>query len=103
MKKYERIVTQYERACNRIAIAFCRKQGLEFCFWVSDKPGDIACVSDQYFFGVAEMLHDLNTNQPKGLILSWQEDSVEFNSEKEVSERSFISYECYTTGSRYKL
>lgn len=91
-------ITQYENACNKILKAFAKKQGLEDYGWIGNEIGSTVQFGDDYFFYVREMIIDLKTNQPKGLILKWQEESTKFNWHR--GDKLYISYEAYTKGSR---
>lgn len=96
----KQINTQYTTACNAFVKAFCKKQGLEFDGWVGDEVGGIASFIHQYFFNLSDIVLDLNTRQPKGLILNWQTDGVDFNMFKENPH--YINYKSYTLGLRYE-
>lgn len=95
-KKYRyKLISDYEQACNEIAQLFANKQGIEFCGWISDNVGGIGDFGNEYYFGIGEIVLDIKTNQPKGLIIQWQDDNVE-------NENNFINYYSYTTGLRHK-
>ena len=96
-----KIFNNYEMACNDIVSEFCKKQDIEFDGWVADEVGGIAGFVSQYFFNVCDLILDLKTNQPKGLILEWQNDSTDFNAIKREEERKFINYKSYTMGLRF--
>ena len=36
------LLTEYANICNKIVAKFCKKQEIEFDFWVSDEAGGIA-------------------------------------------------------------
>ena len=88
----------YEKACNEYIKAFCKKQGIEFDYWISDEVGGIAQFIDQYFFDMQTIRHDIDTNQPKGLIMQWQNDCVDNGN----IEREKINYKSYSKGIRFE-
>jgi hypothetical protein len=97
----ENIIHGYERYCNSIAEAFAEKQDLEFDGWVGDTVGGVAGFIGQYFFSPEEMILDLSTQQPKGLILEWQDSNIEACIEFEKREEKFITYKAYIGGIRH--
>ena len=96
----DNIKVQYEIICNEYVRKFSDKQDLEFDGWVGDEVGGIASFSSQYFFNISDIVFDLNTNQPVGLILHWQEDGTDYNIQREKTE--YINYKSYTMGLRYE-
>jgi hypothetical protein len=93
-------ITQYENACNKILKAFTKKQGLDDYGWIAEEIGGTVSFGDDYFFDMREMIIDLKTDQPKGLILKWQEESTEFNCYR--GDKMYVSYEAYTKGARFE-
>ena len=73
----DKIFNNYERACDDIVSEFCKKQDIEFYGWIADEVGGVAGFAHDYFFNVCDLILDLKTNQPKGLILEWQNDSTD--------------------------
>jgi hypothetical protein len=62
---------QYEAVCNQYVQKFCRKQKIQFNYWLSDKVGQIAVCGD-YYLDFQDIVYDINTQQPKGLIfIKW--------------------------------
>lgn len=59
-------MTEIQKNLNR----FLAKHELDFDFWVADREGEVALCSDM-FFHYNDMLHDLQTKRPKGLIIDW--------------------------------
>lgn len=90
---------RYAEVVNAYVEKFCKKQGLEFEYWVSDKVGEIGVFGD-YYFSVREIIHDLDTKQPKGLIMQWQDDGVEANLHQGITGN--INYASYARGLRYE-
>ena len=91
----KKIISDYEQACNELAVLFANKQGLSWNGWVADEVGSIGDFSGMYYFGMEEIILDLRSNQPKGLITDWHDDNVEH-------EQNFINYYSYTKGLRHK-
>ncbi|MCB0515192.1 MAG: hypothetical protein KDD49_03905 [Bacteroidetes bacterium] len=98
--KLKELNNQYELVCNEIVKRFCAKQKIEFDYWIGDKVGVIALFASQYFIALDDIIFDLNSNQPNGLILDWQNDSVDYNTRSE--SKKYISYPSYANGERYE-
>jgi hypothetical protein len=96
----EKLKTHYENVCNEYIRRFCEKQEIDFDGWVSDEVGGIASFVCQYFFTIDDIVLDLYTNQPVGLILDWQSDGVDYNMFNETPQS--INYKSYTMGLRYE-
>lgn len=94
----KQLITDYENACNSIVKAFCKKQGVEFDGWMGDEVGGVASFVMQYFFSISDIVLDLKTRQPKGAILSWQDDNVEQGFK--TKNYTPINYKSYTMGLR---
>ena len=99
MEKIQQTIDGYEKACNDLIILFSEKQDLEFDGWMGDEVGGIAGFATQYFFNLSDIIHDLKTNQKKGLILDWQIEDVDFNLFNENPKR--INYKSYAMGLRF--
>lgn len=92
------LLDNYDAVCNDIVTKFSNKQGLEFDGWVGDEIGGIAGFATQYFFNISDIILDLKTKQPKGLIIEWQSEVVDFNMLKDKPK--YINYKSYTMGLR---
>lgn len=90
----EKFKKKYEESCNKYVKEFCKKQDVEFEFWISNEVGGIASCSN-YYFNFQDIVWDVNSNQPKGLIFDWYEESIE-------NIENAINYRSYTQGLRYK-
>ena len=90
----EQIIINYENACNILVAEFEKKQEIDFDGWVGDEIGEIALFSGEYFFNLSDIVLDLKTNQPKGLILKWFNESIDFH--------HYINYKSYKMGLRYE-
>jgi len=88
-----------EFVCNEWVQKFCNKQQIDFDGWVGDEIGGIASFACQYFFNLSDIILDLKTKQPKGQILDWQSDGVDFNMFNDNQQH--INYKSYTMGLRY--
>ena len=93
------LIKQYEFVCNEWVNKFSNKHGLEFSGWVGDSIGEVAVFIDQYFFNLSDIILDIKTKQPKGLILQWQDDEVEYALLD--TNNPTINYKSYTMGLRH--
>lgn len=96
----ENLKVQYETICNEYVNRFSEKHDIEFDGWVGSDVGGIASFSSQYFFNISDIVFDINTNQPVGLILHWQDDGTDYNMFNDKTE--YINYKSYTMGLRYE-
>lgn len=96
------LIEQYKSVCNQFIRIFCDKQDLGFEGWVGNEGFSGLCEfsGGQYTFNLSDIAFDLNTGQPKGLILDWLNEGVEFNMGKEKPQ--FINYFYYSLGLRYE-
>lgn len=74
--KLSKLKEQYNFICNEYVSRFCNKQGVEFFGWVGDTVGGIALCSD-YYLNHSDIVWDINSRQPKGLIFRWYNDCIE--------------------------
>jgi hypothetical protein len=88
---------RYNDICNEYVHKFSKKQGISFDYWVGDEVGGIASFCEQYFFNFHDISWDINSRQPKGLMLKWQEDVIE-----NYDAEGTISYYSYSNGLRYE-
>jgi len=88
----------YERACNEYVKKFCNKQGLTFDAWVADDCGGVAVFNDNYYINLSDIIIDINKKAPKGLIIKWQEDTLE----RHQKDGTSINYSSYIMGLRYE-
>ena len=96
----KKTIESYEKICNKVIQEFCKKQELKFDYWIADEIGNIAAFGD-YFFNMNEIIFDLKSNQPKGLIMQWQDDMVEYFDTRDLTEPNPINYNSYAMGLRY--
>lgn len=88
----EELKNRYETACNEYVKLFCAKQEMEFEGWIADIIGEIACCND-FFFNFHDIVWDINSEQPKGMIIDWYYSCLE-------STEKAINYYSYTKGLR---
>lgn len=74
---------------------FAKKHGVEFEYAVSDDLSGPICFNNEYFFGISDIIYDVDNRLPAGLALKWHNDSLEH-------ARRFISLEAYGKGDRYE-
>lgn len=86
--------------CNEYIRRFCQKQDIEFDGWVGNNVGGIASFISQYFFNIDDIILDIHTQQPVGLILNWQNDGIDYNMPNKTTQ--YINYKSYTMGLRYE-
>lgn len=91
----------YEYVCNQYIRKFCNKQRMDFDGWVADEIGGIAEFASQYFFNMSDIMMDINTRQPIGLILNWQNEGVDAHFENDKSAN--INYRSYIMGLRFDM
>lgn len=86
---------RYESICSEYIQEFCKKQEMDFEGWVGNTIGGIAVCND-FFFSYQDIVLDINSNQPKGLIVDWYYQNLE------TPEKS-INYYSYTKGLRLAM
>lgn len=87
----------YDKACNEYIEYFSKKQYMQFEFWVADEVGGVACFGD-YFFSMTDIILDIESAQPTGFILDWQN---EISDQDPTDDKSiFINYRSYIKGLR---
>jgi hypothetical protein len=98
--KLKELNRQYEFVYNEWVRKFANKQDIDFDGWVGNTVGGIAVFINQYFFNLSDIILDLNTKQPKGLILEWYNANTDFNigNDKPI----YINYNSYIKGLRHK-
>jgi len=89
---------QYENIIDRYIKLFEKKHGLELDHWVSNDKSGIAFFGCVFYFNVSDILFDINNKLPKGLIISWLYDGIEFREKK----GEYINLNSYFLGLRYE-
>lgn len=69
-KQIKKLSKEYKRVCEDYVKIFCNKQDMDFDGWASDVVGEIAWCND-FCFNLHDIVIDINTDQPKGLIVEW--------------------------------
>lgn len=87
-KRINSLKEQYEKVVSEYIGAFSQKHGLRFEFWVADQVGGVACFGDILFFNFQDIVWDINSKQPKHLIVNWIYESVE-NPDKSICYYSY--------------
>ena len=85
---------RYEAVIMEYISLFCKKQGIDFEFWIGGVVGetaDFGCL----FFNFTDIKIDIDTEQQKGLIIDWFINRVNCN-------KNNINYKSYTMGLRYR-
>ena len=86
-KKLDKVLKKYIKK-------FEKKHGLTFEFAVLDDLMDTICFGCVFYFDMADIIYDIDTKQPKGLIIDWLYESME-----ETEPMNFYSY---SKGLRYE-
>lgn len=66
---------EYESVCRQYISKFSNKQDLDFEYWVGDVIGGVAVFGD-FYFNFQDIVWDINSEQPKDLIISWYSDCL---------------------------
>jgi len=92
MKKQE-LQKTYKACCERYALLFAKKQGLEFNSWVGNKVGELGTFGD-FYFNLSDIIEDIDNNHKKGLIIKWYYDNLD-------NPDNYINYYSYLKGFRH--
>lgn len=90
----KKLLENYEKAVNDIIESFCKKQGLDFEYWVADCVGEVACFGD-IFLNFDDIIHDLINKYPPHLIIDWYFEQLD-------NENQRINYRSYIMGARFE-
>ena len=93
--RIENLKQLHEIVCNEYVKKFEKKHKLVFEYWIADLIGETASFGD-YFFNMTEIIYDINTRQPKGLILKWINDNIEHK-----ESDNWINFYSYSKGLRH--
>lgn len=86
-KKLNKILKKYIKK-------FEKKHDCRFEHAVSDNLMGIICFGDVLFFDINDIIYDIDTNQPKGLIIDWLYDGI--------YQDNYINFKSYSKGLRYE-
>lgn len=89
---------RYEACCNEYVQLFADKQGIEFDYWIGDIVGGLASFGEEYYFQMDVIVYDITNECEPGLILKWQNDTMEYND----TNIPPINYRAYAMGYRYE-
>ena len=88
----EKLLQNYNDACNSIIQAFCEKQGFDYqdAWWVADIVGSVISIGD-FTFDFQDVIYDLKNNVPKGRIIAYFDYTMEthFAGKKLVNYKTF--------------
>lgn len=87
-----KVLEDFQQATQDLIDEFCKKQEIEFDYFIKDNPAELASFNLEIFFNINDIYYDLQTNQPKGLIIEWYWDRIEKDHN--------INYYSYTMGKR---
>jgi hypothetical protein len=93
----------FENSCNDYIKYFSEKQEIEYDLddWIGREIGTtISFIGGQYFFNIHDIVLDVNSKCPKGLIFQWHDDTMSYNLSNK--EKNYMSYQSYIMGLRYK-
>ena len=91
----KQIKFNFDHSVKQVVRLFEEKQELDFEFFVNDDHSGVACFSNEYYFNIKDICKDVFEEQPKGLIVQWQEDCIKYENQK-------INYNSYAMGLRFK-
>lgn len=96
--KNMKLKTKLEKVIKEYIKLFETKQGCEFEFAVGD---DYLCelFFGDYSFNIREIIHDLESKAPVGLIYQWRDDCLDAYYDEKIDYT--INYYSYTKGLRY--
>ena len=86
-KKLDKILKKYIKK-------FEKKHDCYFEYAVVDDLMGVICFGDVLFFDIADIIYDIDTKQPKGLIIDWLYDSI--------NQDKYINFQSYSKGLRYE-
>lgn len=94
--EFEEVKKKFENCVDLYVDFFCQKQRLFFDYWVADEKGGVAIFGD-YCLAFDDIRTDLEHNAPKGMILEWYRDVLEFHQSGKT-----INYYSHIKGLRIK-
>jgi hypothetical protein len=94
------LIAKYEAVCKQIIEAFEKKHDCCFEFWLGDYCS-VASFGECWIFNMPDIMFDLETAQPKGLIFKWANDDLDYNGDLATFERQNINFRSYAMGLRF--
>lgn len=73
---------------------FEKKHGLNFEFAVNDDLMGVICFGCVFYFDINDIVYDIDTKQPKHLIIDWLYDTM--------NQDKYINFQSYSNGLRYE-
>jgi hypothetical protein len=80
----------YQIICSDFAIKFALKQELTFDNWCSEAGQIYSFNNNDFFFDLHDIIYDLNSDQPTGLIINYHIHLNELHN-KEITYREFCN------------
>ena len=89
-----KLKTKYEKIVEQYLLAFVKKQDLDIedCYWIGDKVGEILSVNEQYYFSFDDIRFDVDNDVKEGLILKWQNESLDNYFKKRKYKVNYENY-----------
>ena len=102
-KELETMRENYKSACAAYVRAFEAKQGIEFEYWIGEEVGGATSFGGEWCFSMLEIIHDVDTRQPKGQILQWHSECLEHAQSLPEGSQLYkkINYRSYCMGLRF--
>jgi hypothetical protein len=98
MKRMTTLKEKYESIIDEYVKRFEKKHDLQLEFWVADDKTGVASFGDVYCFNVEDIIYDINNKLPKGLVINWLEDGIDYYEKKGQT----INIHSYANGLRYQ-
>lgn len=92
----KKLKNNLEKSIQEYIDLFCKKQDIEFDYWVANLSGTIGVFGD-YFLSFEDIRLDLETDQPVNAIFEWYEENLNLST-KEFGYN--INYYSWIKGSR---
>ena len=87
----EKLHELYLTSCVGMIDKFEKKHNYKFTGWVGG-VGCIASFIDEYFFNMDDLIYDLVSEQPKGLIFDWMSTEIEANANGSKIDIVYLDY-----------
>lgn len=88
--KLDKLEHKLQTTVEAVVYEFEVKQGVEFSGFVGNDIVGLVSFNDDLFFNLSDIVLDLFTNQPIGLIIEWYYDCLD-NQEKTINYKSYVS------------
>ena len=74
----EKLEKEYQRVCNAYVQEFCKKHDCKFKSWFDGVVGASVVLDDCMIIPFHDLIYDINSDQPRGRIISWWDNVLEF-------------------------